>query len=92
MQTHPTPCAHCGTMFMPIKLGDDATTICNNCQVRENSKKNIGEKSMSIIKIMLDCPQSEYAKIEELAINEGISISEYFMKLHRSNIQERVEE
>lgn len=85
---HPKPCAHCGTMFMPRNLGDESPTICNNCQVREDNKKPKGEKPMSSIKIMVDCPQAEYARIEEIALNQGVSPSEYFMNLHKLNIQE----
>lgn len=54
-------------------------------------------KEINYVTILLKCPMPIHAEIEELCINEGISLSDYFMRLHTNKksidtVQQAVEE
>lgn len=78
----PIPCAHCGNNFMRPTNDPEAPKLCNNCIVREETRKIKGETKMQTIKIEIDCPVSTYPEIEEFCINKGISVTKYFLDLH----------
>ena len=65
----------------------ETPNICNNCVRPE--KKPVDE-----ISILIKCDAATQKVIEEICINEGISFSEYFLRLHNGrnarNINEMV--
>jgi hypothetical protein len=44
------------------------------------------KKSMSDMKILIEVDRQTNIEIEEKCMNEGISISEYFVRLHKMNM------
>jgi len=79
----PIPCAHCGTNFMRRDLDPEAAKICNNCTVREQTRiSNQGKKDMSKVQLLIEVDRPTQIEIEEICLNEGVSLSEYVLKLH----------
>lgn len=86
----PIPCAQCGTNFMRHNLDPEFPKLCNNCLYKAQQNQPKGEKkSMADMKILIEVDRQTNIEIEEKCMNEGITISEYFMRLHRANISER---
>lgn len=79
--TQPTPCAHCGWNFMRQNSHPDTPKICNNCILRMPKVEE--KKSMNLIQILIECPADIQKEIEEVCINQGISFSEYFIRMYR---------
>jgi hypothetical protein len=52
-----------------------APNVCNNCVKPE-------KKPDDEISILIKCDSATQKKIEEICINESISFSEYFLRLH----------
>lgn len=74
----PIPCSKCGINFMKQDQNPETPNLCNNCIKPE--KKPIDE-----ITILIKCDAETQKMIEEICINEGISFSEYFLKLHNNH-------
>lgn len=87
MTNPPVPCAHCGTNFMRRDLNPDAPKLCNNCEYnnrqREQNRINNKEKSNSQIQLLITCDRSTQIEVEEICMNQGLSISEYFIRMHK---------
>lgn len=77
----PIPCIYCGINFMK-RFEEDR--VCNNCSLRF-SKVNIPQPASipnkGSVKTQIEIPDQLYKQIEEYCINEGISLSEYFLGL-----------
>jgi hypothetical protein len=86
MHPSPIPCAQCGVNFMRHNLDPEIPKLCNTCDYRTNINKQKGEIPMSTIKMNVEFDQKISAQIEEICINEGITISEYFLRMHLLNI------
>jgi hypothetical protein len=88
MTNAPIPCAHCGTNFMRRDLNPDAPKLCNNCEYnnkqKEQNRINNKEKNASEIQFLFTCDRKTQIEIEEYCMNEGISISQYFIRLHQA--------
>lgn len=79
----PIPCAHCGTNFMRRDLDPEAAKICNNCSIREQTRiSNQGKKDMSKVQLLIEVDRPTQIEIEEICLNEGVSLSEYVLNLH----------
>lgn len=63
---------------MKQDLNPATPNVCNNCVKLE--KEPIDE-----ITILIKCTSAIQKVIEEICINEGISFSEYFLRLHALN-------
>ena len=48
-------------------------------------------KNATILQISIEIPHSVYAEVEEKCTAEGISISEYFLKLHLEDKEAGIE-
>lgn len=70
----PQTCKNCGMLFMNPHVGIDTPRLCNNCT-------KPGEKNMSELEIKIKIPHKVASIIEEKCINQGISISDYFLSL-----------
>lgn len=82
----PTPCAHCAMNFMQHTIGPDMPKLCNNCLEREklrNPKKD-NEMSENIISLLIECPAEVHKEIEEYCMNNGMSLSAYFLSIHQA--------
>lgn len=77
----PIPCIYCGINFMK-RVEEDR--VCNNCSLRF-SKVNVSQSpsisNKSTVKAQIEMPDQLYKQIEEYCINEGISLSTYFLGL-----------
>ena len=79
----PIPCAHCGTNFMRRDLDPEAAKICNNCSIRDQARiSNQGKKDMSKVQLLIEVDRPTQIEIEEICLNEGVSLSEYVLNLH----------
>jgi len=76
---HPVPCQNCGTLFMKHNPNDPESKNCNNCVKK-------GEKAMTGVQMLITVSPKEQVEIEEYCVNAGVSISDYFLDLHRSNM------
>lgn len=76
---NPLNCMNCGTLFMRHGPLDKDRKHCNNCEKKE--------AKMSGAKILIEVSHAQQVQIEELWMNEGLSMSEYFMRLHEANTQ-----
>lgn len=81
----PKPCPHCGVNFMPGNPDASIKQLCNNCTNREPKKQKTEEKMESEVKIIITIPRDANIAIEEICMNKGISISEYFLRMHLHN-------
>ena len=77
----PVPCVYCGNNFMLHDLNPGVPRYCNNC-IKYYKKPITEETKVSKIEIIITCEREDQIEIEEICINEGISFSEYFMRLH----------
>ena len=82
MSIAPIPCAHCGFNFMRHNLDENAPKLCNNCLLRAEKNQPKGEKPMSKASFLIECDRKDQIDIEEKCTNDGITISDYFMRLH----------
>lgn len=83
---HPIPCSHCGGNFMRPTPDPEAPKLCNNCLLREEKRNPTKKENMeSTIDIKISCPISMHNEIEEYCINNGISLTNYFIDLHKIN-------
>lgn len=82
----PTVCIYCGINFMK-KFDEDK--VCNNC-CRRFTPTNVRVTSVKrTVKAQIEIPEDLYKKIEEYCINEGISLSTYFLGLfHYYTVEE----
>lgn len=81
---HPIPCSHCGGNFMRPTLDPEAPKLCNNCLLREEKRNPTKKENMEqTIDIKITCPIKIHNEIEEFCINNGITLSNYFLDLHR---------
>jgi hypothetical protein len=80
----PSQCADCAILFMRINATDK---LCNSCLNKQNQK--IKKKGIDMMKIQIECTPDEAAEIEEYCISNNISLSFYFMGLHRLNFSEK---
>jgi hypothetical protein len=47
---------------------------------------------MSDYKLLVECPAKDSMEVENICVEKGISISEYFLSLHRKNMEPTGEE
>lgn len=85
MSPSPIPCAHCGFNFMRHTLDENVPKLCNNCMLKEEKNKPKGERPMSKANILIVCDREDQIQIEEICTNQGITLSQYFMDLHKLN-------
>lgn len=76
----PKNCLNCGFLFMPHNPKIDIK-YCNNCISKYEKKE---EKKSVETKMLITLTSRQAIEIEEICINDGITISEYFSKLHES--------
>jgi hypothetical protein len=73
---------------MRHNIDPEAPKLCNNCSLKEERKKNQMEKDNSKsgkAKMLIECDHKMQIEIEEYCINHGVSISNYFVGLHRAH-------
>jgi hypothetical protein len=83
MSLPPIPCAHCGVNFMRQSIDPEAPKLCNTCVIRDqqrNPKKVV--QTMEKTKLLIEVDRKTQVEVEEICINEGISMSDYFMRIH----------
>jgi hypothetical protein len=85
----PVPCAQCGNLFMRQDLTLDKPRLCNNCEY--GSMKKLGTKLVPVpdsnkMTLAIVCDRQMAIEIEEICMNEGISIDKYFERLHSRNV------
>ena len=83
--SHPIPCAHCGVNFMRHNLSPDYPKICNSCMLKEKQHKKGNVENMNMVKLLVEVDRQTQVEIEEICINEGISLSLYFLMLHQES-------
>lgn len=90
MSLPPVPCAHCGINFMRRNLDADAKKLCNSCENKQEGKKSVllSDRS-SFSKILIEVDQKSQIEIEELCSAQGISFSDYFSNLHKTNFNKQ---
>lgn len=70
-----------------------APKLCNNCLVREEKRNPPKKESMEdIINIQIKCPLAIHNEIEEYCINNGMTLSKYFLSLHETTKLNRKEQ
>ena len=82
----PIPCSHCGTNFMKSSQDPEAPKLCNNCIVLEQRRAVPTKPKSSGIGMIIQCPLEAHAQIEEICASQGMSYTQYFMKLHDANM------
>ena len=87
----PIPCIHCGYNFMRRTLDPHAPRLCNGCEVRENLR-NPKAKKMETVAILIQCPKTTQAEIEEYCLSHGLDFSKYFLSLHDTFLKSLDEE
>lgn len=89
----PLPCSHCGNNFMRHTSEFETEKLCNNCFIREESRKIKKEEKMDVTNILITVPSQMQKDIEEICIKEGLSFGEFFISLYETyqNVEEVVE-
>jgi hypothetical protein len=79
----PIPCNHCGFNFMRQTTDPEAPKLCNSCALREEKRSPTKKDNMEkVITIQIQFPIKIHNEIEEYCINQGISLSQYFIDMH----------
>ena len=84
----PVPCAQCGNLFMRQDLTLDKPRLCNNCEYGAMKKQTVKLAPIydtNQITLAIVCERQIAIEIEEICTNEGISMGEYFKRLHLKN-------
>lgn len=68
-------------------LSPDAPKLCHTCNFRESQKLKV-TKDVSKMSIKIEVDSKISKEIEEICVNRGISLSEYFISLHLSQFKE----
>ena len=80
----PMPCGHCGLNYMRQTPDPETPNLCNCCLIKENIRNPQFKECMEPkIDIKITCPIKTHNEIEEFCINQGITLSAYFLQLHR---------
>lgn len=87
MTVSPIPCKHCGVHFMRLNLSEEASRLCNSCELKENIRKQKEASKMKPdkVKMLIEVDRAMQIEVEEECTNKGISISKYFIDLHTLN-------
>lgn len=88
----PVPCSHCGFNFMPRETIPGALRLCNNCQVKETTRKNAEDNKAKMAKILIECPIEVQKRLEEKCLNSGESLSAIFLRLIMPELNMQTEE
>lgn len=75
---YPKLCAYCAVNFMDHTI-EKTQKLCNNCLPKE--------KKMSHSQILIDVSREIQIEIEDHCINEGYNFSDYFVSLHKANME-----
>lgn len=85
----PTPCRFCGLNFM--RCVRDTLGLCNNCALTEKKLSKKKESQVESINFLVTCPKEFYAKLEEICLSEGKTISEYILDRVKINCDLKTE-
>ena len=78
----PIPCNHCGFNFMRQSIDPEAQRLCHSCALREEIRSPTKKDAVKTIDIVIKCPVTMQAEIEEYCINNGMDFTKYFLSIH----------
>lgn len=81
--SHPRVCASCGINFMKKNAWDELEKKCNSCLNKEQKPK----QKAQLVKLSIECTPEDHLKIEEICFSSGKTFSEYFIELHKKNLE-----